>query len=127
LAQDIFDRLLGELEAHEQPAGLNMAELLGLPEPLGPLLSWMLRQGQVTLAEISAHLQQDELRARELMTALVEKGYVMESDDASVCEAHSADTTLSEDTTSSADTTSSTKHYRVRLAAKRGRGLAASL
>ncbi len=121
MAQEIFDRLLGELEAQEQPAGLSMTELLALPEPLGPLLSWMLRQGQVSPAEVSAHLQQDEVQARELMSALVEKGYAVESDGAWDCEAHSADTTLSEDKTSTA------KHYRVRLAAKRGRGLAAGL
>lgn len=45
----LFNRLQGELEAREKSPGLNMSDLLALPEPQSGLLRWMVRKGQVGL------------------------------------------------------------------------------
>jgi hypothetical protein len=95
--------LEGELEAREQGLGLKMADLLTLPEALGRVLKWMMRQQQVSLADVAAFLGQDEAAARALLADAQGRGYVRE------IEMRGA--TL----------------YRVRLAPTRGRGLPANL
>jgi hypothetical protein len=85
--------------------GLNPSDLLALPEPQSGLLSWMMRQGQVTLAEASAFLgreeglNQDDERTRALLAGLRDRGFVSETEIQGVT------------------------HYGVRLAPRRGRAL----
>jgi hypothetical protein len=64
LDKGLFDCLQGELEACEKPPGLSMSDLLTLPEPLGGVLNWMLRQEVVTFAEVMAFLAQEEEQTR---------------------------------------------------------------
>ena len=80
-----------------------MADLLTLPEPQGGLLKWMIRQAQVSLADVGAFLGQDEEQTRAVLDDLCEKAYVREIEMRGVT------------------------HYRVRLAPKRGRELPANL
>ena len=53
-----------------------MSELLALPEPLSGLLNWIMRQGQVTLAQVTAFLDQDEEHTRALLVDLHNRGFV---------------------------------------------------
>ena len=99
----LSNRLHGELEAREKSPGLNMSDLLALPEPQSGLLSWMVRQGQVELEDVTAFLKQDAESTRALLADLVDKGYVREIEMRGV------------------------KQYRVRMAPKRGRELPANL
>lgn len=92
-------RLHREGEAREQSPGLKTSELLALPEPLSGLLNWMVRQGQVPFAEVTAFLGQDEELTRVLLSDLHDKGFVCETEIRGVT------------------------HYGVRLAPKRGRAL----
>jgi hypothetical protein len=46
----------GELEAREQGLGLKMADLFTLPAPVGRLMKWMMRQRQVSLADVAGFL-----------------------------------------------------------------------
>jgi hypothetical protein len=103
LSKGLFNRLEGELEAREQSLGLKMADLLTLPEGLSGLLNWMIRKGQVSLADICAFLGQDEASVHSVLADLMARGYVREID-------------LHEGL-----------FYRVRLAPKRGRALPANL
>ena len=103
MGRGIFDRLEGELAARERSRGLSMADLLTLPEPQGGLLKWMIRQGQVSLADVGAFLGQDEEQARGVLADLCEKGFVRPIERRGAT------------------------HYRVRLAPKRGRALPANL
>ena len=99
----LYNRLQGELEAREKSPGLNMSDLLALPEPQSGLLSWMVRKRQVGLEDVTAFLKQDEAYTRALLADLLDKGYVREIEIRGV------------------------KHYRVRMAPKRGRELPANL
>jgi hypothetical protein len=80
-----------------------MSDLLELPEPLSGMLKWMMRQGQVTSADVGAFLGQDKERTRAVLADLCEKGFVREIEIRGVTQ------------------------YRVRLAPKRGRALPSNL
>ncbi len=103
MSKGLFDRVQGELEAREKSPGLQMSDLLTLPDETSRLLNWMMRQQQVTLAEAMTFLAQDETQTRTLLDDLCSKGYVRE------IEMHGV------------------TQYRVRLAPKRGRTLPANL
>jgi len=79
--------------------GLHLADALMLPETLRQLVHWMLRQGQVSLADVIAHTHQDAAGAQALLDTLIEQDVVRVIDVAG------------------------TPQYRVRLAPRRGRQL----
>lgn len=60
-------------------AGLRSAELLDLPRPQRQLLTWMMRQKGVTLAEVVAHTGGGERSARSLLDTLLDAGLVREA------------------------------------------------
>ena len=101
--EGLFNRLQGESEARERSEGLKMSDLLDLPEPLSRLLNWMMRQGHVTLADVTAFLGEDEAHTRAILTGLCDKGFVRE------VEIHGL------------------TQYGVRLAPRRGRALPSNL
>ncbi len=103
MEKGLFNRLQGELEAREQSEGLKMSDLLELSEPLSGLLNWMMRRGQVTFADVTAFLGEDEARTRTILAALRDKGFVREIEIRGLTQ------------------------YRVRLAPKRGRALPSNL
>ncbi|MGI5834953.1 MAG: hypothetical protein ACOX87_00495 [Chloroflexota bacterium] len=72
----LFDRLQKEMEAQEKAAGLSMAEILTLPESERRLFNWMMREGEVSLADVVLHEGQDETHVRSILARLVEKGFV---------------------------------------------------
>jgi hypothetical protein len=76
-----------------------MSELLALPEPLSGLLNWMMRQGQVTFAEVTAFLDQDEEHTHALLADLHDRGFVRATEIRGVT------------------------HYSVRMAPRHGRAL----
>ena len=99
----LFNRLEGELEARERSEGLTMSDLLELPEPLGRLLNWLMREGQATFADVTAFLGGDEAHTRAVLAGLRDRGFLRE------IEIHGL------------------TQYRVRLALKRGRALPSDL
>jgi hypothetical protein len=103
MGRGIFDRVEGELAARERSPGLSMSDLLTLSEPQGGLLKWMIRQGQVSLADVGVFLGQDEEQTRSVLDELCQQAFVREIEVRGVT------------------------HYRVRLAPKRGRELPANL
>jgi DNA-binding MarR family transcriptional regulator len=79
MSQGLFQRLQQELEAREKFDGLSMADILALPAAERSLINWMVRNGNVTLAEVADHLGLDESGAHMQLAALLEKGYVRET------------------------------------------------
>ena len=74
----VFGRLQSELEAREKAAGLSMVDILTLPDTPRRLMSWMLRQEEVTLQKLAAHVGHDEATAQAMVAELVEQGFVRE-------------------------------------------------
>ncbi len=74
--------------------GLGAAGVLTLPDSWRSLVTWMMRQGEVSLGDAAAHLQRGRDEVREMLEALSDEGYVQENK-----KAHGS-------------------HYRVRLAPK---------
>ncbi len=72
----MFDRLDNELDARDKSPGLNMADLLTMPEPQRGLLRWMMRQRAVPYADIVAFLGGDEEQTRLVLAGLVDGGMV---------------------------------------------------
>ena len=77
--------------------GLGMVDALTLPDPLRELVNWMMRRGEVTLAEVTAYTGRDERTARTMLDALVEQDFVQVTEG------------------------KGEPRYRIRLAPKRGR------
>jgi hypothetical protein len=103
MGRGIYDRVEKELVARDRSPGLNMMELLTLPEPESGLLQWMTRQRAVTDGDVVAFLGGDEEQARLVLTGLLQKGWILELEVRGVIK------------------------YRVRLAPKRGRALPRNL
>ncbi len=78
MAQGLFGQLREQVEARERVQNLTMTDIFTLPEPLRTVISWIVREREVSFPDLMAHLGQDETRARALLTALVEKGLVQE-------------------------------------------------
>lgn len=83
-----------------ETAGLGMGEALALPDALRQLVTWMMRQGDVSLADAMRHTAQDEGTTRTMLNTLVKQGFVQ------AMEADGGPT------------------YRIRLAVRRGRKIA---
>ena len=86
-------------EGEWDATGLQMADVLTLPDPSRQLINWMMRQGEVSLAEAMVQIGQDEEVVRSMLEELVEQGFVRQMG------------------------VGSEPRYRVRLAPKRGRQL----
>ena len=65
-------------EGEWDATGLQMADVLALPDPLWQLINWMMRRGEVSLAEVVAYIGQNEGIARVMLEELVEQGFVRE-------------------------------------------------
>ncbi len=80
MAKGLFGRLQDEVAVREKILGLDMGNILDLPDTTREIIIWMLRETQVDLAQMTARLGQDEASARILIASLLEQGYVREID-----------------------------------------------
>jgi hypothetical protein len=65
-------------EGEWDATGLHMADVLALPDSSRRLINWMIRHGEVSLAEVVAHIGQDEGVTHTMLEALIEQGFVRE-------------------------------------------------
>ncbi len=65
-----------QYEAGWDRFGLNVSDLLTLPEEQGELLTWMVRTGRVDLAQIAAYLEREPADIRAELAALIDQGYI---------------------------------------------------
>ena len=76
MSAGLFGRLQDELNAREKAAGLSMADILDLPDPLRRLMNWLMRQEEAGLTEVAAFIQEDEAETLAMLDELTEKGFV---------------------------------------------------
>src|SRR5436305_14828791 len=74
----VFDSLQPEQDRRNNLPERTMADVLALPENLRTMMDYLIKQGESELAEIAAHIGQDETSTRALLTDLIEKGFVQE-------------------------------------------------
>lgn len=72
----IFGRIQSEIEAREKHEGITPADLLDLSEPLRRLMSRITREGEMTVEVAAEQVGESPENAREMLDALVEKGYL---------------------------------------------------
>ena len=77
--EGLFGRLQSELEGREKAAGLSMADVLALPDPLRRLVNWLIRVEEAGLPDVAARLGQPEETARATIADLVERGFLKET------------------------------------------------
>jgi len=80
MAKGLFGRLQDEVNVREKTLGLDMGNILDLPDATREVIIWILRETQVDLAQMTAHLGKDEASARVLIASLLDQGYVREID-----------------------------------------------
>src|SRR3712207_294413 len=68
-------------EGVRDAAGLDLADVFALPDSQAELIGWMIRQGQVSLAEVAQYTRQSEGAARALLEELANQGFVAEQVD----------------------------------------------
>ena len=58
------------------PSGPNIVDVMALPDGQQQLVTWMMRQGEVSLSDAAAHTHTDAAAVGALLDILVEKGFV---------------------------------------------------
>ena len=71
---------MGEEFKYEVSAGLNVAELVTLPDLQRRTLNWIMRQQGGSVAELAAHLDRSETVVASVLDALLAKGFVQAID-----------------------------------------------
>jgi hypothetical protein len=74
----VFDSWQCEQNRCDNLPERTMADVLALPEDLRTIMDYLVEQGESELAEMSAHMGQDETSTRALLADLIEKGFVQE-------------------------------------------------
>ena len=72
----LFDSWQPEQNRRDNGPERTMADVLALPEDLRTIMDYLIEQGESELAEVAAHIGQDETSTRALLTDLIEKGFV---------------------------------------------------
>lgn len=80
MTKGLFGRIQDEFKAREITPGLDMVEILDLPDQLRTVINWMLRETYVDLPQVTAYLNNDEPSARNMLDMLLDKGYIREID-----------------------------------------------
>jgi len=72
----IFKRMQAEIDGREKQEGITLADLLDLSPPLRRLMNRITREGEMTVEAAAEHLGESAANTREMLNALVEKGYL---------------------------------------------------
>ena len=75
-----YDSLHDEVDNLETVEGITPLAATTLPDPFGPLLRKLIRQGSMTVEEIAAELGLDQDEAQDLGSHLAAKGYLREEE-----------------------------------------------
>jgi uncharacterized membrane protein len=74
----LFDSLQSGQNRRDHLPARTMADVLALPEDLRPIMDYLIEQGESELAEVAAHIGQDETSTLALLADLIEEGFVQE-------------------------------------------------
>ncbi|MGD1995167.1 MAG: hypothetical protein PVH62_00185 [Anaerolineae bacterium] len=72
----IFNHIKKEIEGREKQEGISPADLLDLSPMLRRLMNRITREGDLTAETAAEHLDEPLANARQMLEALVEKGYL---------------------------------------------------
>ena len=72
----IFDRIQKEIDERDKQEGISPADLLDLSPSLRRLMNRITRQGEITMEGAAEYLEESLANARQMLNALVEKGYL---------------------------------------------------
>jgi DNA-binding MarR family transcriptional regulator len=72
----IFDRVQREIDARDKQEGITPADLLDLSSSLRRLMNRITRGGEITVEAAAELLEETPGNARQMLNALVEKGYL---------------------------------------------------
>lgn len=75
-----FDFTPSKPQDSETGGGLAIAGMLMLPEAEQQLITWMIRQGEVTVAEAIAYTGRDEATVRQMLNTLLQAGFLQTSE-----------------------------------------------
>jgi hypothetical protein len=75
-----YDDLHNEIDSLESVEGITALSATMIPEPFGPLLRKLIRQGAMTVEEVAAELGLDPEAAQHLGNHLAAKGYLREEE-----------------------------------------------
>jgi len=78
MEKEAFETLKDELAGMANFDGIQMSELLFLPDQVRNLLNWMVRHRDVPFDQLIIYLKQDAPNTRSVLTALIDKGLVEE-------------------------------------------------
>ncbi|HAX89116.1 MAG TPA: hypothetical protein DCY91_23335 [Cyanobacteria bacterium UBA11370] len=78
---DRLDSFLGKprQDRKSEGGGLSMGDILALPDRQQQIINWIIRQKECTLSQIADYLSQEESATRSELEALVQQGFVQES------------------------------------------------
>lgn len=76
----IFDHLKKEIDARDKQEGITPADVLDLSPTLRRLMNRIMRQGEITVEEAAEHIGESPTDAREMLDALVDKGYLKQEE-----------------------------------------------
>jgi len=83
-----FQRLLSQVDDLEALQGIDMNELLNVPDELSQLLSWMVRQHNFLVEDLAAYLACETAAAQVLLERLTSKSLVEEVKDTTMFQVH---------------------------------------
>ena len=72
---------MSEFDAFPPELQRTMPEVLTLPDESRTLVTWLLRQGEASLSEVAALVEQDEATTRARLAELVAQGFVQVLDE----------------------------------------------
>jgi hypothetical protein len=80
MSRGIFNRVQVELDVRESQEGITATDLLDLPEELRRIVNHITRKNGRTLSQIARRFNEEEEDVRKLLSSLVEKGFVVETE-----------------------------------------------
>lgn len=76
MSTELFERLKAEIEKLDQTSSLTMTAVFMLPKSLTKVLSWIIRNKQVRLAELATYFETPEADVLPVVETLMAKGFL---------------------------------------------------
>lgn len=77
MSQQLFEQP-SKNRKRKKTAGISTLDILDLPDQERQLVNWIMRQGEVSFAEIAARIDQGEQAARSAIADLIARGILQE-------------------------------------------------
>jgi hypothetical protein len=78
---NLFDELCAQINAQRPGEGFSPADILTMPDPLAALLNQLVRQGELTAAQIAAAFNLTGTESEQVVNLLLQQGFVVAGSD----------------------------------------------